>query len=74
MLVTHLSARRREGRKAAQPVPSAALSKFKFKLKAQKSYSLVWSNKNSGAHFDLSIWQADLETNPLMKSKKATQV
>lgn len=54
-------------RKAAQPVPAAALAKFKFKLKAIKGFTSVWSNKGSGAHNDVSIWSPDIDRNSLQK-------
>ena len=36
-------------RKPSQPIPAATLAKFKLKLKAPKSYTLIWSNKNTCA-------------------------
>ena len=57
---------------SAVPVPPAALSKFRFALKPQKSHSLVWSTKGLDlVREDLSIWAAEIDATPLQKRSRA---
>ena len=55
----------------AEPVPPAALAKFKFKLVPQHKLSCVWSTRNTSARSDLSLWSPDLDNANLQKRSKA---
>jgi len=55
-------------KRLAIPVRPEALAKFKFKLKPHKSFTLVWSNKGSGALHDVSIWAPEIEARIEKKS------
>ena len=60
--VTELYAGARAARAPADPVPPAALAKFRFRLAAHtRGLSLIWTTKGSAARFDLSIWAPEVD-------------
>jgi len=48
-------------------IPPNALSRFRFKLVAQKTLGLVWSTRNTNSRQDLSFWSPELDGTPLHK-------
>ena len=55
----------------ADPIPAAAIARFKFKLVAQKALACVWSTRNTAARSELSFWAPDLDTTPLSRRSRA---